>query len=208
VRSSSAVFRAFASESGNLSAGVGELPAALRQTTDTLGRVQALADELGPAAQALRPAARALAPANAAVRPLAREGTPLLAHDIRPFVRESRPLVRSLRPATRNLSAAAPDLGSSLGRVNHFFNLLAFNPKGREGPDVPGRQEGYLFFAAWLQHEADSLFATADANGVLRPVTYASPCGTIAQELQNAPQLEFLQMLTPILVDTGACGSK
>src|SRR5512132_2298797 len=46
VSSSSAVFRAFASEQANVTRSVGDLPGALQQTTDTLGRVERFAEAL------------------------------------------------------------------------------------------------------------------------------------------------------------------
>jgi phospholipid/cholesterol/gamma-HCH transport system substrate-binding protein len=206
VTSSSAVFRSFASEERNISAAVAELPSALRQTTDTLGRVQAFAEVLGPATQHLRPAARALDPANRAITPFARNVTPLLANDIRPFVREARPLVRDLRPSSIRLAKAAPNLTRTFTQLNNFFNLLAFNPNGREGPDNAARQEGYLFWLAWAQHMAIQLFSSSDANGVFRPVTLGAPCAALAQLLKDQPQLEFISMLTPIITDSQACG--
>jgi phospholipid/cholesterol/gamma-HCH transport system substrate-binding protein len=206
VDSSEAVMREFASEDANVSAAVGELPGALRQTTDTMTRLERYAKLLGPTAEHLRPAARALAPANDAVRPLADEVTPLLRDDIRPFVREARPVVRDLRPAARNLSDATPALTRSFAAVNHFLNLAAYNPDGREDPGDKDRQEGYLFWAAWVQHMATQLFSMSDAHGTFRPVTIAAPCATLKQIVEKEPQLEFLAMLTPILTDSAACG--
>jgi phospholipid/cholesterol/gamma-HCH transport system substrate-binding protein len=206
VDSSSAVMHEFASEEQNVSAAVGELPGALRQTTDTMTRVERYATLLGPTAEKLRPAARALDPANKAVRPLAAEATPLLRNDIRPFVREARPVVRDLKPAAHNLAGATPALTRSFAALNHFLNLAANNPNGREDPSNPARQEGYLFWAAWVQHMATQLFSTSDANGVFRPVTVAAPCATIEQIVHEQKQLEFLEMLTPILTDSQACG--
>jgi phospholipid/cholesterol/gamma-HCH transport system substrate-binding protein len=207
VNSSAAVMDAFASEEANISSAVGELPGALRQTTDTMTRVESYAKLLGPTAEKLRPAARALAPANEAVQPLAREATPLLRNDIRPFVREARPVARDLRPAAKNLADATPALTRSFAAVNHFLNLAAYNPNGREDPNNAARQEGYLFYAAWVQHMATQLFSSSDANGVFRPVTIAAPCATVEQLVNEEPQLEFLTMLTPILTDSAACAS-
>jgi phospholipid/cholesterol/gamma-HCH transport system substrate-binding protein len=205
VDSSASVLRAFASEEGNITAAVGELPSTLRETTFAMGKVQTFAELLGPTVEKLRPAARALDPANEAVRPFAREVTPLLANDIRPFVREARPLVRDLRPASEQLSAAAPGLTRSFKKLNDFFNLLAFNPKGREGPENADRQEGYLFWLAWAQHMAIQVFSNADAHGTLRSVTLGAPCVTVQNIIDEHPELEFLTMLTPLLTETAAC---
>ncbi len=206
VSSSSAVMHSFASEEQNVSAAVAELPGTLKQTTDTMTHVERYATLLGPTAQKLRPAARALDPANKAVRPLAAEATPLLRNDIRPFVREARPVVRDLKPAAHNLAGATPALTRSFAALNTFFNLAAYNPNGREDPGNRARQEGYLFWAAWVQHMATQLFSSSDANGVFRPVTIAAPCATLEQIVHEEPQLEFLTMLTPILTDSQACG--
>ena len=206
VNSSSAVMDEFASEEANISSAVEELPGALQQTTDTMTRVQRYATLLGPTAEKLRPAARALAPANEAVQPLAREATPLLRNDIRPFVREARPVARDLRPAAANLAQATPALTKTFASLNTFLNLAAYNPGGREGPGNAARQEGYLFWAAWLQHMATQLFSSSDANGVFRPVTIAAPCATLEQLVHEEPELEFLTMITPILTDSEACG--
>ncbi|HEX8103778.1 MAG TPA: MlaD family protein [Solirubrobacteraceae bacterium] len=208
VDSSSAVFRAFASESSNLSSSVRELPSALRQTTDTLQRVERFAGILGPATARLRPAVRALDPANRALTPFAREATPQLQRSIRPLVREARPLVRDLRPASTQLAATMPDLTRSVTVLNHFFNMLAFNPGGREGPDQRARQEGYLFWLAWTQHMGIQLFSSSDAHGVLRPLTLAAPCNTIRAVVAGRPELEFLEGLTPILTSSDACATR
>jgi phospholipid/cholesterol/gamma-HCH transport system substrate-binding protein len=208
VDSSASVLRAFASEERNVSAAVAELPATLRTTTDALGRVEGFAELLGPTTEKLRPAARALDPANEALRPFASATAPLLRDDIRPLVREARPLVRDLAPASKQLSAAAPSLRRVFVRLNHLFNLAAYNPNGREGPENAGRQEGYLFWLAWLQHMAPQLFSNSDAHGTLRPVTLAAPCNTVEQLVREEPELEFLMMLTPILTESEACASK
>ncbi len=205
VDSSATVLRAFASEQTAISTSVDRLPGALRQTTDTLGRVERLATVLGPAAEHLRPAARALDDANDRIIPFAREIAPRLRDDIRPFVRTARPLVRDLRPAAARLADATPDLEGSFVALNHLFNLLAYNPNGAEPPSAgTARQEGYLFWIAWIDHMAVNLFSQSDAHGVFRPTTVGAPCSTIEREIADRPEVEFLQGLTPILV--AACG--
>ena len=208
VDSSAAVMRQFAAEQANVSAAVGELPAALRTTTDTMTKLERFGTLLGPTAEKLRPAARALDPANEAVRPLAREAAPLLRDDIRPLVREARPVVRDLKPAADNLAKATPALTRSFQHINRFLNLAAHNPNGREDPSNAARQEGYLFWVAWAQHMATQLFSSSDAHGVFRPVTLGAPCATIEQLVKERPELEYLSMLTPILTDSQACATE
>jgi phospholipid/cholesterol/gamma-HCH transport system substrate-binding protein len=207
VDSSAAVLRSFASEEKSISAAVKELPSTLSTTTDTLGRVQRFAELLGPTAEKLRPAVREIDDANRAVTPFAKEIAPLLRADIRPFVRETRPLVRDLRPAATNLGKAAPNLTQVFLRLNHLFNLAAYNENGREAPDKADRQEGYLFYLAWLNHIGNQLFSTSDAHGTYRPTTAGAPCATIEQIVHEQPELEFLAGLTPILTSSEACGT-
>jgi phospholipid/cholesterol/gamma-HCH transport system substrate-binding protein len=206
VASSQAVLHQFATEQANVSSAVSELPAALRQTTDTLGRVEKFADVLGPTAKRLVPVARALPAANEAIVPLAKHATPQIRDDIRPFVREARPVVRSLRPSADKLATATPGLTRSFKQLNAFFNMLALNPGGREEPSAD-RQEGYLFWLAWLQHAGIQLFSSSDAHGVFRPVTLGSPCAAIKQIASEQPELQYLDNLVGLLTDPHACGT-
>ncbi len=199
VDSSAAVFEAFASEDRNVSATVRKLPGALRQTTTTLGDVKAFADELGPASDALRPTFQALDRTNRVVTPIAREITPVLRDKIRPFVRETRPLVKDLRPAARGLARSLPDVTGSFVRINKLFNMLAFNPNGAEPKDAANRQEGYLFWLAWLTHQTANLINVDDANGPMRPVFLTGTCQTITNLVNEEPQLEFLLGLSGVL---------
>jgi phospholipid/cholesterol/gamma-HCH transport system substrate-binding protein len=205
VASSSQVFRTFASEQKGLGRAVADLPGALRQSTDTLGKVERFARVLAPTAEHLRPAFRALDGANAQLRPLAEEGTPVVARQIRPFVRDARPVVRSLDAPAGNLASATPDLTSSLGVLNRFFNMAAFNENGRETPGASGRDEGYLFWAAWLQHNAAAVFSTSDANGPFRPVTLGGTCAVLKELTGDNPPLNLA--LQPALLDHRVCGT-
>jgi phospholipid/cholesterol/gamma-HCH transport system substrate-binding protein len=205
VSSSAAVFHALGSENASISRAVGDLPGTLAQTTTTLGKVQRFAQVLGPTSENLRPAVRALNTANLAVRPFAVEARPIIHSQIRPFVRDSRPLVRALRPASQDLAASSPNLTSVFEVLNHLFNMLGYNPNPKGTKTLPAQPEGFLFWLAWLNHDASNLFNSADANGVFRPVTTAATCGTIKSEINAQPQLEFLQNLVPLVSSTGIC---
>ena len=201
VQSSSRTFNAFARERDNIEATVKELPSTLATTTDALTRVERMAKILGPASDKLIPVAGALQRSNVATTPFAREAAPLLRDDIRPFVREARPFVRELQPAARDLVKAEPNLVRTVAALNGLFNLLAFNDKGRQGPDVEGRDEGYLFYFAWLAHQSVSLFASQDAHGVFRPLVLAGTCNTIAGSLSQLPAA-----VTAPFYDQNICG--
>jgi phospholipid/cholesterol/gamma-HCH transport system substrate-binding protein len=205
VDSSSAVFRSFASEQANVTRSVDDLPGALRQTTDTLGKVQGFAEALRPAAVDLQPSLRALNRANAAVQPFAKEAAPIVQSQIRPFVRDARPVVQSANEPARELAAATPDLNSTFTVLNHLFNMVGYNPNGREDPSKDTREEGYLFWIAWLQHNGAALFSTSDANGPFRAVTLGGTCGIFKSLASENPPLN--QLLFPALTDPTICGS-
>ena len=206
VSSASRVFRAYASEDQNISAAVRELPKALQQTTSTVQEVERLAEVLGPAADALRPPVRALGRAQRALRPLSVEGEPLLRKQIRPLVREARPLVRRLRPAARDLATATPNMTRSFVVLNRLFNMAAYNKDGREPPDDPDRDEGYLYYLGWLPHNSATLFATSDAHGAFRPSLVAGSCQTLRSLISENAPAEFALNLTPILANPALCG--
>jgi phospholipid/cholesterol/gamma-HCH transport system substrate-binding protein len=203
VQSSARVFDAFAKERENISATVRELPPTLATATDSLERVERMARILGPASDRLVPVAGALDRSNRATRPFAVEATPLIKDDIRPFVREARPLITTLRPAARDLVKAEPNLKRTVHSLNRLFNLLGFNPRGREGPEVEKREEGYLFHFAWVVHQSVSLFSSQDANGVFRPLVLAGACNTLGGSIAGLP--DQLAALAP-LYDTNVCG--
>jgi phospholipid/cholesterol/gamma-HCH transport system substrate-binding protein len=191
VVDSNAVFAAFANQDAALRETLRELPSSLQATQSALGKAQALADVLGPTLQALRPGARALGPTLRQMRPFLRETTPVLRDEIRPFVRASRPAVKELRPAVNNLAALTPDLLKSFKVVNKLVNTLAYNPPGDDN-------EGYLFWASWLNHLGPAIFSNSDAHGPIRRGLVVVGCQSI-DTLKNIvlgnPQLGVLTQL-------------
>jgi hypothetical protein len=206
VGNASRVFRALAAERTNVSATVHELPGALKQATRALGKVEHVADELGPTTTRMRPVVRAMRDANERTRPFAREAAPLLGDAIRPFVRDARPLVRQLTPAVRDLVAGEPGLTRTFAVFNDFFNMLAHNPNGREAPDKARRDEGFLFHLGWVGHQSNNVFSNADAHGVGRPLTLGGTCTTFRGTVEQQPELEELLGLTGALTDPAVCG--
>jgi phospholipid/cholesterol/gamma-HCH transport system substrate-binding protein len=210
VRASRTVFGRLAREDRNISAAVARLPGALRQTHSALGKVQTLGETAGPAFEALRPAVRRIPAANAAVRPLALEAAPILEDKIRPFAREAQPYVRTLRPAAENLAQASPDLRESFYELNRFFNQLAYNPKGREKltGDPAGdlkRDEGYLFWLAWIAQNTTSIFSTADASGPYRRIIAMFTCSALLASVKQEPANELILGVSDVLSDPGLC---
>jgi phospholipid/cholesterol/gamma-HCH transport system substrate-binding protein len=191
VDSSNAVFSALAGQDANLRATLQELPSTLTATQSALGKTKTLADELGPTLQALRPGARALGPALVQTRPFLRETTPVIKDEIRPFVRASRPAVKALRPAMHDLSALQPDLVTTFKIVNRLLNTLAYNPPG-------DKDEGFLFWASWVNHLGPAIFSNQDAQGPIRRGLVVIGCQSL-QLLENVvlgnPQLGVLVQL-------------
>jgi phospholipid/cholesterol/gamma-HCH transport system substrate-binding protein len=205
VDASSTVFRAFASQDTNISRAIADLPGTLSQTTDTLNKVTTFARLLGPTAGNLLPAARALPAANAAVTALAKPSAPIVQQQIRPFVVAARPLVRNLKPAAENLSAATPNLTKAFDVIKRLGNMLGYNPGDTE--------HGYLWWLAWLDHNARTLFSVQDANGDFRPLFLQASCATYTQLINGlnsasgglGSEFESVLNLTPILTTAGLC---
>ena len=187
VASANANFRALANQEENIRESLQLLPDTLRTAQDTLDSAEAFANELGPTSEALRPGARALGPALAASRPFLRTTTPVIEDQLRPFARDVRPTVRALRRAAGNLRPLTPRLTRTFRVVNTLLNLLAYNP--------PGDEEGYLFWASWVNHAGATIFNTQDAHGPIRRgvvITSCSSLGLLETITAINPNLETL----------------
>jgi phospholipid/cholesterol/gamma-HCH transport system substrate-binding protein len=200
VESSNEVFAHLAAQDANIRATLRELPSALQATQTGLTKANRLARVLGPSLQALRPTARALGPTNVAVRPFFRETEPIIRTQLRPFSRAALPVVRDLRPAAQNLSVLTPNLTTTFRVANYLLNELAYNP--------PGSEEGFLFWASWANHAANSVFSTQDAHGPIRRGLFLTSCsslGLLKQIVTANPNLQLLLSLTNIPDSAGIC---
>jgi phospholipid/cholesterol/gamma-HCH transport system substrate-binding protein len=217
VRNADVVFKRLAQEDERISLAVSRLPSTLSQTERTLTRVRELGDTAGPAFRALRPAIRRVDPANRELRPLAEAAEPVLRELVRPFVRRARPFVADLAPAARDLGDAQPDLRESFYELNRFFNMAAYNPGGKESlTGDPARDlrrdEGFLFWLAWVSHNTTSMFQTSDAQGPFRRFILLATCTTYQQLLLDqgaaAPILEDALGVKELLSDSDLCPAK
>jgi phospholipid/cholesterol/gamma-HCH transport system substrate-binding protein len=181
VGAASASFSTIGEREAELRGAVERLPGALGATRRALRATRVLADEVGPAAEELRPSARALGPALTELRPLLRDATPIVREDLRPLVREAIPLVRRLRPSLRDLNRATPDLVRTGKVLNYVVNELGYNP--------PGPEEGYLFWLAWFDHNANSILSIDDAHGVAWRGLVMVGCSTLGEALDANPAL-------------------
>jgi hypothetical protein len=65
--------------------------------------------------------------------------------------------------------------------LNHLFNMIGYDPSNGNGAPFDGSQQrSYLFWIAWVDHMANNLFATADANGPYRPIVLGGTCQSLA----------------------------
>ncbi len=195
VGSANANFKALASQDANIRSSLQLLPGTLTTARTSLVKADALAKQLGPTLQDLRPTARALGPALQQTRPFLRITTPVIRDQLRPFARDVRPTVRQLRTVGENLKPLTPHLTNTFKVVNALLNTLAFNPAGPE--------EGFLFWTAWANHDAATVFGTQDAHGPIRRglvVTSCSSLDLLNRVVQSNPALDVLfKLLNPPL---------
>ena len=181
VASSNGALGAIAEQDQNVQRAVSLLPGTLEQATETLDATARLGAVLGPAFDELRPFARNLDELNSATRELAVNATPVLRDEIRPFVRAARKPVPDLRKAADRFSSAAPRLTTVTKKVNRLANMAAFNPNGAEPAGTEGRDEGYLYWAAWLGHNGNTVFSAGDGNGFYRRIYFTVGCDQLIE---------------------------
>jgi phospholipid/cholesterol/gamma-HCH transport system substrate-binding protein len=196
IQANNDALSAIGAQDPNVQRAVALLPSTLKTGTDTFAKVDRMARVLGPAFNSLRPFARHLDAMNSSVRDLANNVTPVIKNQIRPFVRAARPDLPPLRAAAKTYSRATPKLTTLAEEINRLGNMAAYNPHGAEGcpggqcsPQPNGRQrdEGYLYWAAWLAHNGNSVFANQDANGLYRRVYFTASCSTILNMIDASP---------------------
>ena len=205
VKASNDALSVIGAQDPNVQRAVSLLPATLSTGTQTFTKVNALAHELGPAFNALRPFAQHLDAMNTSVRSLADSVTPTIRDQIRPFVRSARPDLPPLNVAAQRYSKATPKLTVLGNELNRLGNMAAYNPHGAQGcpGDVcdpqpngkPSRDEGYLYWAAWLSHVGGTVFANQDANGLYRRIYLSASCSNVLNILNSTP---LSQLATPL----------
>jgi phospholipid/cholesterol/gamma-HCH transport system substrate-binding protein len=109
--------------------------------------------------------------------------------------------VRELRTTASRLQPVTPRLTRTFGVVNSLLNTFAFNPNGDE--------EGYLFWASWLNHTGAGIFSSQDAHGPIRRGTIIASCNSLSlleDVTATNPQLDVLfQLLEAPASDSEAC---
>ena len=171
INSSNTNFSAISSQDANLEQALTLLPGTLATTTQTLGKVQAFANQSTPALRGLVPFAHAFGPALSAATPLFRDTTSTLKNQLRPFSVAVQPLAKILAPASAKLAVATPALVRSVKVLNALFNTLAFKSHGSG--------QSYLFWGSWLSHIANSLTNVQDAHGGMVRGLFMGTCSQL-----------------------------
>jgi phospholipid/cholesterol/gamma-HCH transport system substrate-binding protein len=204
VDSSNAALGAIAEQDLNVRQAVALLPGTLSTAKSTLGKVSRYASVLGPTFNDLRPFAQNLEQMNASIRRAA-QTAPVIRDEIRPFVRAAREPISDLRPAAKSLAKTTPRLTDIAAIINRLGNMATYNPRGAEPIGTPGRDEGYLYWLAWLGHNGDSVFQAQDGNGSYRRIYFTASCGSTASILASSPLAPLATGLGPLLAPGGPC---
>jgi phospholipid/cholesterol/gamma-HCH transport system substrate-binding protein len=197
VDSSNAALGAIAKEDSHVQEAVRLLGPTLTTAHSTLVKTQPFAKLLGPTFNHLRPFARNLDRLNASVRRVSAT-KPVVRDEIRPFVRAARAPVRDLRPAAANLAKATPRLTDVATEINRLGNMATYNPGGANPPGSANRDEGYLYWLAWLNHDANSVFQAADGVGFWRRFIVTQNCSTALSVLASSPLAPVISGLAPL----------
>jgi len=209
VEQSNTTIGAIADQDPSVRRAIQLLPGTLQKSTLALDHISQFADQLGPAFDDLRPFARNLEEVNSSTKKLALKTTPIIKGEIRPFVRSARGPVRDLDKAAGRLAKATPKLTVVGKKINRLGNMAAYNPNGAEPPGTPGRDEGYLFWAAWLGHNSNSVFQVQDAHGVDRRIYLTIGCDEAVSLLGSSPLAPAVtglqQLFAPGAPFAGAC---
>jgi phospholipid/cholesterol/gamma-HCH transport system substrate-binding protein len=99
--------------------------------------------------------------------------------------------VRELRRAAVPLGKATPRLTRTFKVLNSLFNTFTFNPKGSE--------EGFLYWASWVNHTGASIFGTQDAHGAIRRGLFITNCSSLTVLEQIGKTNPNLQVLIDLL---------
>jgi phospholipid/cholesterol/gamma-HCH transport system substrate-binding protein len=187
VGSSNSALARIAEQDPSVQRAVALLPGTLSTAEQTLNDVTEYAHVLGPTFDKLRPFARNLDEANSSLTDLANGTTSTLKNQIRPFVRAARKPVPDLRQAAQEYSSAAPRLTVIGKKLNKLTNMAAYNPDGANPVGSAGRDEGYLYWLAWLGHNGNSVFQAADGNGFYRRIYFTAGCSQLENIITGGP---------------------
>jgi phospholipid/cholesterol/gamma-HCH transport system substrate-binding protein len=171
VTSSKGALGNFANQQSSIQEILTEFPSTLTAAESAFASANAFSKAARPALLGLIPQAQALKPALKANQRLFEQTVEPIRTQIRPFTREVRPVLTHVRQGSAALSKSVRGFGNSLGAFNSFLNELAYKPKGK--------QQSYLFYLPWLNHDTNATFNLADPAGpISRSMVLISCNGT------------------------------
>jgi phospholipid/cholesterol/gamma-HCH transport system substrate-binding protein len=214
VTAQSEALEGFSNQSEAIQESLREFPPTLAATRDGLESSSQLSKVLGPASEALIPTAQTFAPAQESLQQFLRATVDPIENQIRPFTRQVRPPIKHLKQASGPLAKTTKGTAGALSDINRLFNAWSYNPQGAE--------EGYLFWTAWLNHNANSTAQLQDAQGPLARAVVLQSCATAIlaeslvgpdgvtrpfiwtlQQYTNAPKSDVVCPKDPSYVPTG-----
>ncbi len=193
VTAQSEAIGGFADEADAIEESLRELPSTLQTTQEALDSADEFAIVSGQASEELIPAAQTFAPAQVSLQRFLTKTVGPIENQIRPFSRIAQPPIRHLKQAADPLAKTAKGTAKTLSELNNLFNAWAYNP--------PGGEEGYLFWTAWLNHNANNAALIQDATSPLPRGVVLQSCATaeLAEQLSVArPFIKTLQQYTNV----------
>ncbi len=185
VGANAAVFRRLANQNENIASTIELLPATLQAGNTALAKVDKLGRSMQSTFTNLRPTARALGPSLKQLPPFFSKTEPVVQNQLRPFTKEIQPIARELRAPASALAKSTPNLVKFTEVFNALFNELAYDP--------PGKENGYLFYLPWANHNTNSTVSGQDGISTLRRAMIMVSCS----------QLEVLEPLSKPNPTTG-----
>jgi phospholipid/cholesterol/gamma-HCH transport system substrate-binding protein len=171
VTSSKGALGNFANQQSSIQEILTEFPATLSAAESAFASANTFSKTARPALLGLIPQAQALKPALKANQRLFEQTVEPIRTQIRPFTREVRPVLTQVRRGSNALNKSVRGFGNSLGAFNSFLNELAYKPKGK--------QQSYLFYLPWLNHDTNATFNLSDPAGpISRSLVMISCNGT------------------------------
>lgn len=187
VSSSKGALGNFANQQSSIQEILTEFPSTLTVAQSALASANAFSKAARPALLGLIPQAQALKPALKANQRLFEQTVEPIRTQIRPFTREVRPVLTHANQGSAAFSKTVRSFGNSLGAFNSFLNELAYKPKGK--------QQSYLFYLPWLNHDTNATFNLADPAGPISRSLVLISCNGTSLAYGFATDKPYIQSL-------------
>jgi phospholipid/cholesterol/gamma-HCH transport system substrate-binding protein len=187
VTSSKGALGNFANQQSSIQEILTEFPSTLTVAQSALASANAFSKAARPALLGLIPQAQALKPALKANQRLFEQTVEPIRTQIRPFTREVRPVLTHANQGSAAFSKTVRGFGNSLSAFNSFLNELAYKPKGK--------QQSYLFYLPWLNHDTNATFNLADPAGPISRSLVMISCNGTSLAYGFATDKPYIQSL-------------